>query len=187
MDHNRDFASIQYVPAGPFPTTDKQTLIRTRPKVRRPYTENEGLFLFILRWTCAVLTVAAAIVFGIWAPLSYKATVEANNDGNAAQSSALSVALAASSLAAHRNDMASSANSMALRANDMARTANKLASSASSIADDAWSLAVSQSSVLQDVHTRIAALGQLWMVDFCINRTVRAHHSIRNCHGRVPS
>src|SRR6266536_5198059 len=97
------------------------------------YKQNENLLLFVLRWTCLVLTVAASIVFGIWAPVAYQATVDANNDGNAAQSSVIQVASAA-------NAMASSRNSMASHANDIARTANRLASSANSIADDAWTM-----------------------------------------------
>lgn len=40
------------------------------------------LINFMFKWTVGILTVAASIVFGIWAPLSYHATISGNNDNN---------------------------------------------------------------------------------------------------------
>jgi hypothetical protein len=40
---------------------------------------------FILDWVLKVLAVASAILFGIWAPIPYKATANGNADNNSAQ------------------------------------------------------------------------------------------------------
>ena len=40
---------------------------------------------FLLDWTLKVLGVASAILFVIWAPMSYKATADGNNENNASQ------------------------------------------------------------------------------------------------------
>jgi hypothetical protein len=50
-----------------------------KPPLLSPRTE------FILDWVLKVLAVASAILFGIWAPISYKATANGNADNNAAQ------------------------------------------------------------------------------------------------------
>lgn len=62
--------------------------------------------LFTINWICVVLGVTAAIVFGIWAPLSYEATANGNRDSNVVQSSMISALSVA-------NDVASSALSAA--------------------------------------------------------------------------
>jgi hypothetical protein len=61
---------------------------------------------FVLHWTLQVLGVTAAILFGIWAPLSYKASADGNSQNNAAQSVFLSsVSAASSSLAGQLDDL----------------------------------------------------------------------------------
>ncbi|KAF1842252.1 uncharacterized protein K460DRAFT_420180 [Cucurbitaria berberidis CBS 394.84] len=41
---------------------------------------------YLLDWALKILGVAAALLFGIWAPISYKATAEGNRDNDASQS-----------------------------------------------------------------------------------------------------
>ena len=60
---------------------------------------------FAIKWTCGILTVAASIVFGIWAPLSYEATISDNDTDNAI----VSVLSNAKDLASTANVIASSA------------------------------------------------------------------------------
>src|SRR5277367_4674898 len=93
--------------------------------------------LFTVNWICVVLGVAAAIVFGIWAPLSYEATASGNRDSSAVQSSMISALSAA-------NDLASSA----------------------------LSAASAQGTALDEVQSRLGAMGQLALVGFCITETV---------------
>jgi hypothetical protein len=93
--------------------------------------------LFTLNWICVVLGVAAAIVFGIWAPLSYEATASGNRDSSAVQSSMISSLSAA-------NDLASSA----------------------------LSAASAQGTALDEVQSRLGAMGQLALFGFCVTETV---------------
>ncbi|KAI9732208.1 MAG: hypothetical protein M1834_004305 [Cirrosporium novae-zelandiae] len=68
---------------------------------------------FILNFILAVLGVAAAVVFGIWAPLSYKATADGNRGNDEAQQALLDAV-------ASVNDVASSAASVqSSRLNDL--------------------------------------------------------------------
>ncbi|KAF6235721.1 hypothetical protein HO173_005916 [Letharia columbiana] len=60
---------------------------------------------FAIKWACGILTVAASIVFGIWAPLSYEATI-ADND---TQNSMVTVLSNAKDLASTANIIASNA------------------------------------------------------------------------------
>jgi hypothetical protein len=61
---------------------------------------------FFLTWTLQVLGVTAAVIFGIWAPLSYKASADGNSQNDAAQSVLLSsVAAASSSIASQLDDL----------------------------------------------------------------------------------
>jgi hypothetical protein len=39
---------------------------------------------FVLDWTIKIFGISAAVVFGVWAPLSYKATTDGNKSGLAA-------------------------------------------------------------------------------------------------------
>ena len=98
--------------------------------------------LFWFDWGIKVLSVAAAVVFGIWAPLSYQAANNASASGDAAQSSIIGAAFAA----------------------------NSQASSALCIQSSA---AAKQSVALDAMNSRIGAIGQLWLLDFCLGNTVR--------------
>ena len=93
-----------------------------------------------LEWTLKVLGFAAACIFGAWAPLSYKATLDGNSGNDAAQSQA-SVAASQQSIAANQQSVAASQQSVALDA----------------------------------INSRVGAIGQLWLYDFCITQTVRPH------------
>jgi hypothetical protein len=86
------------------------------------------------KWALNVAVLAAAIVFGIWAPLSYNITLNGNSGNDASSSSMLSAVLAASSQAS--------------------------------------AAASTQSAILDDMSSRIGAVGQLWLVDFCAAQTV---------------
>jgi hypothetical protein len=76
-----------------------------------------------LEWTVKVLGFAAAIIFGAWAPLSYKATLDGNSGNDAAQSQV--------SAAARQQSLA-----------------------------------------LATMNSKVGAIGQLWLYDFCIAQTV---------------
>lgn len=85
-------------------------------------------------WSLKVIGLAAAIVFGIWAPLSYNVTLEGNRGNDAASSSMLTAAVVAYS--------------------------------------GAEAAAATQRAMLDDLNSRIGAIGQLWLVDFCVGQTV---------------
>jgi hypothetical protein len=102
---------------------------------RKDFKDNP--ILFTVNWICVVLGVAAVIVFGIWAPLSYEATASGNRDSSAVQSSMISALSAA-------NDLASSA----------------------------LSVASAQGTALDEVQSRLGAMGQLALVGICITETV---------------
>jgi hypothetical protein len=86
------------------------------------------------KWALNVAVLAAAIVFGIWAPLSYNITLNGNSGNDASSSSMLSAVQAASSQAS--------------------------------------AAASTQSAILDDMNSRIGAVGQLWLVNFCAAQTV---------------
>lgn len=98
----------------------------------------------LCQWALNVAVLAAAIVFGIWAPLSYNVTLNGNSGSDASSSSMLSAVLAASS-----------------QASAAART---------------------QSAILDDMSSRIGAVGQLWLVDFCAAKTVSTLPHLLNTH-----
>ena len=60
----------------------------------------DNAFVFTTTWVAGVLAAAASIVFGIWAPLSYKATADGNRDNNAVQSTMMASLSVANSIAA---------------------------------------------------------------------------------------
>lgn len=103
----------------------------------KPPSKNNNVISFTLNWICVVLTVAATIVFGIWAPLSYRATADGNRDNNEVQSSMMQQVMTANSIA-----------SSALRSAGV------------------------QSTVLAGMQSRLDAMGQLALVDFCRTQTV---------------
>jgi hypothetical protein len=96
--------------------------------------DEENPLEYFCKWALSATGVAAAVVFGIWAPLSYKATIDGNNGNDASQSAA--------------SDAASSAASLASTAAETQRV------------------------MLDAMNSRIEAIGQLWLVDFCDIRTV---------------
>lgn len=65
---------------------------------------------FAIKWACGILTVAASVVFGIWAPLSYEATISDNDTQNtmvAVLSNAKNLASTANVIASNALDTAS--------------------------------------------------------------------------------
>lgn len=115
---------------------------------KQKLSRNKELINFIIQWTCGILAVAATIVFGIWAPLSYEATASANRSNDAAQSSMV--------------DVLSSVRDMGMAANSIAMTATSIATSA----------ATAQSSALIEMQNRLALMGQLAVIDFCMTHSV---------------
>ena len=116
---------------------DESKAVNTASSKRSRKDLKDNPVLFTVNWICVVLGVAAAIVFGIWAPLSYEAAASGNRDSSAVQSSMISALSAA-------NDLASSA----------------------------LSAASAQGTVLDEVQSRLGAMGQLALVGFCITETV---------------
>ena len=106
----------------------------SRPTSR--YRRDNG-YLFATTWITGVLAAAASILFGVWAPLSYKAAADGNRDNNAMLSSMLSSV-----------------------------------SVANSIADAALSTASAQASLLEHAQSRLGAMGQLALYQFCATQTV---------------
>ena len=72
-------------------------------KLQKDFRDKD--IFFAIKWTCGILTVAASIVFGIWAPLSYEATISDNDTDNAI----VSVLSNAKDLASTANIIASDA------------------------------------------------------------------------------
>ncbi|KAH8766534.1 hypothetical protein BGZ57DRAFT_900702 [Hyaloscypha finlandica] len=123
-------------------TREKVVAISSQPASSRASNATPkwvDTLLFWVDWGIKVLGVAAAVIFGIWAPLSYQAA----NNGDAATSSMISAAFAA----------------------------NSQASSALSIQSTA---AAKQSVALDALNSRIGAIGQLWLLDFCLGNTALA-------------
>ncbi len=104
-------------------------------------SHDKELINFVIQWTCGILAAAAAIVFGIWAPLSYEATASGNHSNDAAQSSMV--------------DALSSVGDVGMTAASIAKGA-----------------ATAQSSALLEMQNRIALMGQLAVIDFCITQLV---------------
>lgn len=72
--------------------------ISTSPEPAPRYQRDNGL-IFATTWVAGVLAAAASILFGVWAPLSYKAAADGNRDNNAMLSSMLSSVSIANSIA----------------------------------------------------------------------------------------
>ena len=113
-------------------TNHEATSVRSRKAAK-----DNNVISFTLNWICIVLTVAATIVFGIWAPLSYRATADGNRENNEVQSSMMQQVI----------------------------TANVIATSALSAAS-------AQSTALVSVQSRLGAMGQLALVEYCAGQTV---------------
>lgn len=112
---------------------DKDETIVTQTAVKSH--ANRDKWIEYAQWALTVLGIAATCIFGAWAPLSYKATLDGNSGNNAAQSSVAKAAFAA---------------------NSQAREA-----------------ASQQRAALDAMNSRIEAVGQLWLYNFCLDQTVR--------------
>ncbi|EDN05997.1 predicted protein [Histoplasma mississippiense (nom. inval.)] len=102
-----------------------------------------GGLTFILHWGCAVLTVAATVLFGIWAPLSYQETKEANI-GNDEMQRALILS---------------------------AESANEIATSALLAASRQLQFATAQASAISNLQEQLAAMGEVALLQFCNAQT----------------
>ncbi|KAF1933883.1 uncharacterized protein M421DRAFT_414934 [Didymella exigua CBS 183.55] len=95
----------------PAPTADATSIASGRPSETKPASESHVLQTpslhtdldslgkthllsqrndFYLDWAIKILGVAAAVTFGIWAPISYKITADGNNGNDKAQASLMS-------------------------------------------------------------------------------------------------
>lgn len=106
----------------------------TSPGPRRRLFRDKEFINFVIQWTCGIIATAAAIVFGIWAPLSYEATASANSSNDVAQSSMI----------------------------DALSSATRIARSAATV----------QSSALSKMEDRLALMGQLAVINFCLTQSV---------------
>ena len=123
-------------PAHPTPsqaTPEKVLSITVSPSQRRPRAKSLSIlskdsgFLFAVTWITGVLAAAAALVFGIWAPLSYKATADGNRDNNAAQSAVMSCMSSMIGSISSANSIASAALSSASAQNRQLSAMGQLA------------------------------------------------------------
>ena len=93
------------------PNTASQTIAPLNNQqlytIKRQNVFRDKDIFFAIKWACGILTVAASIVFGIWAPLSYEATLSDNDT----QNSIASVLSNATDLASTANIIASDAAS----------------------------------------------------------------------------
>ncbi|KAL2066070.1 hypothetical protein VTL71DRAFT_2141 [Oculimacula yallundae] len=83
-------------PNAPVPTT---TTPASSAPLKSKSPEWVDVLLFWFDWSIKVLGIAAAVVFGIWAPLSYEAANKANDSDDVVQQSMIKVLAAVSSQA----------------------------------------------------------------------------------------
>ncbi|RDW58426.1 hypothetical protein BP5796_12356 [Coleophoma crateriformis] len=118
-------------------TTMKPVLTTAGAPEQGPLNRNDGQLGERIRefcnWAFNIAVLAAAIVFGIWAPLSYNVTLVGNNGNDASSKSMLSAMQAASAQASV--------------------------------------VASKQSTMLNTMGNRIAAIGQLRLAEFCATQT----------------
>lgn len=100
--------------------------------------------MFATTWIAGVLAAASSILFGVWAPLSYKAAANGNRDNNVMLTSMLSSVSVA---------------------NSAAQTALSIASAQASLLKDAQSQ-------LKAMGHQLKAMGQLALYRFCATQTV---------------
>ncbi|KAJ9662406.1 hypothetical protein H2201_006115 [Coniosporium apollinis] len=112
---------------------------------------------FAIEWAIKVLGLTAAILFGIWAPLSYKAAAEGKDSNDAGQRSVMLAMSTANAQAASAMDFQWSALSV-----------QQSAAAAQSTVLEA------QASVLDDIQRRLVAMGQLSLVEFCLRQDAYA-------------
>ncbi|OJD15956.1 hypothetical protein AJ78_03825 [Emergomyces pasteurianus Ep9510] len=142
-------------PYQPHPVTPKgqektQNTSLRHPGQQHQHQQSHEIFghptsglIFMLRWGCAILTVAATILFGVWAPLSYQATKEANRESDETQRALMR----------------------------SAKSANAIASSALYAASQQLEIATAQASVLSNLQVQLAAMGQVALLQFCNAQT----------------
>ena len=106
---------------------------------------------FAIKWTCSILTVAASIIFGIWAPLSYEATISDNDTDNAIVS-----------VLSNAKDLASTANIIASNALDTASAQQDVVGSLYSTIGLMGQLAVMEFCYGQQVRCRCLKGSLLW-------------------------
>lgn len=153
---------------GPPPTQSPQVLEKTpssslngndqKPRFMVETVATEPTFTEVaLNWAIKILGLAAAVVFGIWAPISYKATADGNSSSDAAQSSLV--------------DAQASMNGVA-------NSAMNIAASASSEASDAQAsmiyFAEAGANIADALNSRMVAIGQLYLYSYCDTNTVRS-------------
>jgi hypothetical protein len=126
----------------------------------------DGGLEFALNWVVKVLALSAAILFGIWAPLSYHQTASANDNNTQAQNTANAQAASALSIQSSVADMQSSVANMQSRALDGIQ---RQASSALIIQSFVANM---ESVALDGIQSRARAVGQLLLLDFCVVQTV---------------
>ncbi|KAK2792037.1 hypothetical protein FQN52_004147 [Onygenales sp. PD_12] len=103
-----------------------------------PKRPTPGL-VFILRWICTILTVASAILFGVWAPLSYAAASRASKDNELAQ-----------------RELFNSVES-----------ASAVAESALSVASAQLDMAGAQASAIGNLQGQLSVMGQIALLQYC--------------------
>lgn len=80
------------------PAQISASITSTPPRPASRY-RRENVYIFATTWITGVLAAAASVLFGVWAPLSYKAAADGNRDNNAMLSSLLSSVSVANSIA----------------------------------------------------------------------------------------
>ncbi|PGH02273.1 hypothetical protein GX51_04713 [Blastomyces parvus] len=108
-----------------------------------PFSHPTSGLIFILRWGCAILTVAATVLFGVWAPLSYQETKNANKVNDEMQHALIK----------------------------SAKSANAIATSLFEAASLQLQIATAQASVLESLQSQLAAMGQVALLQFCNAQT----------------
>ena len=89
----------QSPPSFPMETPTAGSSNASNPLLLSPRTD------FVLDWVLKVFGVGAAVLFGIWAPISYKATTDGNNGNDASQGQILEQISALSNQASSAADM----------------------------------------------------------------------------------
>jgi hypothetical protein len=137
----------------------KTSVVSIKPELEEKESRLSNGLKFFLSWGIGVFGVAAAIVFGIWAPISYKATIQGNRNSDSAQSSMISAFSQANAYATALNDVQYSA---AAQASSMLEVQSAM--------DD----------TLSAMNRRLKAMGQLSLIELCLRNKVSG-----NCNRRM--
>jgi hypothetical protein len=116
---------------------------------------------FLLDWTLKILGVASAILFGVWAPISYKITADGNAGNDAAQASLMSEIISLRKQAATAASEQHSAQQSAASLQESAVTEQKTAQQ-------------SAASAISKLQGQIDNVGLLWAWQFCSDKTSAA-------------